>query len=110
MSKASKKTYAHALRLAQSDRRLSTHKPDHYLDILVSAKGARPSFKLTCGSEVSTCEVPEGGSVRDIADQLVGILAEKSGASAQQMSMGDIEGGTRTKAVLVAVKAPKPAK
>jgi len=105
-SKASLATYAHALRLAQSPRRLSSGKPGYHIDVTVPGK----SFTLTCGAEVSTAEVPAGGSVRDIADQLVAILAEKSGQTAREMSMGDIGGGERTKLVLTPVASSKRSK
>lgn len=98
MSKASFKTYAHALVLARSSRRLTTGKPGYHIDAIV--RDGRKSFVLSCGSEVSTAEIPEGGSVRDIADQLVSILASKSGATAQDMAMGDVGAGERTKLVL----------
>lgn len=108
MSKASLKTYAHALVLARSSRRLSTGKPGFHIDAIV--RDGSKSFILSCGSEVSTAEVPKGGSVRDVADQLVAILADKSGATAADMSMGDVKAGERTPLVLTPVSGKRASK
>jgi hypothetical protein len=115
MSKASLKTFAHALTLAQSARRLSvTSKPGFYIDVAVTESGKGKSFTLTCGSEVSQCTVPanadpRGPVTRSMADQLVEILATKSGASAQDMAMGDAK-SARAELVLTAVTSKRASK